>query len=299
MRRLFATYFAVCALLFGAWQTAQSGVMTLLGVGASAATASCSQSATWFGRVSGLSATEHTAQDTMICGLVTDGVWCGTTMDALYFFATNNTTNAALNMCSSSFSLTTHGSPTFTADTGFTGDATAAFFDTGFNPSTAGGNFVQNSAHTGVYILTSRTSNQLYQAIGNSDTTTTSTGLLPLFSTLVFYSENDACGGSQATNSNAQGFWINTRINSTTLNLYQNDAVFAGPTTCTSVSLQSLNLYVLARNAAGTADRFSGDQVAAAFFGGALTSTQEHHIACRINQALTTMGVNVYANSGC
>src|ERR1700676_927047 len=92
------------------------------------AASGCAAATAFLARTSGLSGTETTAYTTMICGMITDGVGCsawrgsGGNLDALYIFATKDTTTAELNLCSTSFSITPRASNTFTADTGWAGD---------------------------------------------------------------------------------------------------------------------------------------------------------------------------------
>jgi hypothetical protein len=74
-------------------------------------------SAAFLARTSGLNAAHRNAYTALIDGLVTDGVW--TSLDALYITATDTTTNANLNLVSSSFPLTQTGTITFTADQGY------------------------------------------------------------------------------------------------------------------------------------------------------------------------------------
>jgi hypothetical protein len=129
---------------------AGSGSMGLLGVGGPpAAGGACSQATAFLARNGNAHPTDTT---TLICGLVTDGVW--STFDAFYIMATDTAAHAQLNAVSSSFSLTTSGSPTFTANQGFTGNVGADLFDTGFNASTAGGNYQQNNCSAFAWSLT-------------------------------------------------------------------------------------------------------------------------------------------------
>src|SRR5229473_4702071 len=135
----------------------------------------CSQATTFLARTSGLSGTETTAYTNLICGLVTDGIitgtlsgatGCGTVLDGLYIFATNTTTTANLNLCGTSFGLTTSAAPSFTADRGYTGNGTTQFLDTGFIPSAAGGATTLNSTSLGAYVLTNRTTGNTAVTIG-------------------------------------------------------------------------------------------------------------------------------------
>jgi hypothetical protein len=172
MRKLLTLWIALAAIVgISTSSFAQlNGGLMFPGPGTPATSggAGCTAATNFLARTSGLSGTETTAYTTMICGLVTDGVitgnlsgatGCGSVLDGLYIFATNTTTTANLNLCGTSYGLTQHGSVTFNADTGYTGDGTTGYFDTGFNPSTAGGNFSLNSASIGSYILTNRTTN--------------------------------------------------------------------------------------------------------------------------------------------
>jgi hypothetical protein len=55
----------------------------------------------------------------------------------------------------------------FSADHGYTGDASTVYIDSGFNPSTAGGNFSTTAASLGIYQLNSRATGQIWIQIGN------------------------------------------------------------------------------------------------------------------------------------
>ena len=147
-------------------------------------TGSCSQSTAFFARTSGLSSTEISAYDTMICGLVTDGIvtgtltgvaGCGTHLDALYILSTNTPATAALNICGTGLGLTVNGAPQFTPDQGYTGTGHVAdYLATGFVPSTASSpNWQLNSAHFGIYIQTNRTTPCDCVDIGTNDFTGT------------------------------------------------------------------------------------------------------------------------------
>src|SRR5208283_3321474 len=106
----------------------------------------------------------------------TDGTW--SLLDALYIFATNTTTTAALNLVSSSFTGTVNGTLTFSADNGWTGDGSTGYFGTNFIPSIALGNCKLNSCSMGIYDLTSNTGAQTCQ-LGAYGGATTSRIYLP------------------------------------------------------------------------------------------------------------------------
>ncbi|MDF7777415.1 hypothetical protein P1X14_19315 [Sphingomonas sp. AOB5] len=87
--------------------------------------------------------------DTLVRALKTAGVWAK--LDALYLLAAHDAQAARLNWISSSYGLSVSGVPAFTVDRGYTGDGSAAYLDSGFNPVTAGGKFAQNDAHMSVW----------------------------------------------------------------------------------------------------------------------------------------------------
>jgi hypothetical protein len=113
----------------------------------------CSQAANFLARTSGLNATHTNAYTTLICGLVTDGIW--NTLDALWIPATQNSTTATLNLVSTSYTLTPNGSDSFTADAGYsTAAGTGNYIATGYNTG-LGTNFTQNSAE--IYMWNQKT----------------------------------------------------------------------------------------------------------------------------------------------
>jgi hypothetical protein len=68
---------------------------------------------------------------------------------------------ALLNLISASYAGTAHGSPSFTADLGYTGvDASSTvYIDSNFNPATATTpNFVRDSAHVSAWNITNTSS---------------------------------------------------------------------------------------------------------------------------------------------
>jgi hypothetical protein len=122
----------------------------------------------------------------LINGLVADGIW--TKLDALVIAAADNPTTALTNLVQASFAPTLVGSTTFTTDRGYsTSNPTSIYLSTNYNPSTAGGNFTQNSAMIAAWNITATTTN---------GSTLRSTAQSNVF--IIPYS-----GGSTSTNLNA------------------------------------------------------------------------------------------------
>lgn len=70
-------------------------------------------------------------------------------LDLVYGFAAADQDAALKNWVAptGSYNAIAVNSPTFTADGGYTGDGSTSYLRTNFTPSTAGGQFAQNSAH--------------------------------------------------------------------------------------------------------------------------------------------------------
>lgn len=298
MRRLAAFLSLLTALCFALpaiafWQSRDSNYNVAISSGGGG---SCSASTAFLARTSGLSGTETTAVDTMICGMVTDGTF--SLLDVLYIFATNNTTTACLNLISASFTCTSSGGLTFTADHGYTGDGTNALLS-GFTPSTAAGNYAQNSASIGVYVQTSRTTAAPYAEIGTTNALgTAAVDLIPWYTGNLFFSEMNANSTSISTSTNVQGMWITSRTAASgagAVSVRRNQTAFTSFATA-SVANPNQQFRVLSTGAgSGDAILFpTQDQLSSAFMGGGLTSGNSDLVASRINAYMTALGINTY-----
>jgi hypothetical protein len=110
-------------------------------------TTGCSQATAYLARATG--ETAHASDlTTLICGLVTDGVW--SKLDALYILAQQTQADARLNLVGTSYSLT--GTATFTAYQGFSAFPGTGL-DTGFNIATATSpHFTSSNANMGAWL---------------------------------------------------------------------------------------------------------------------------------------------------
>jgi hypothetical protein len=113
----------------------------------------CPEARAFLDRTTNLGGKYRKAYVDLINGLVADGVW--SRLDVLYIFATQDETNALLNLKSSSFAASKQNSPTFTVDQGFTGLASAN--NNIIVPSFTGyPQFVRNDCHVSVWEYSSR-----------------------------------------------------------------------------------------------------------------------------------------------
>jgi len=280
-------YAVVSADSFG--NTATSSDQTFTTAAPSGFTPSCMQSSNFLARTSGLDTTHKTAYDNLICGLVTDGV--SSKLDALYIFATADTTTAKLNLISSSFNATQSGTLTFSADHGYTGDGSTGYLDTGFTANTGGTNFIQDSAAFGVYILTSSTADHGIQR-GTSNSLNSFIWIRPASGVFTYIINGGSSGAP--TISNSQGFWVGTRTSSSSISAYKNGSLI-DTTPSTSSGVDNISTTLFARHDGSNAFSLFDDlQYSAAFIGGGLTSSDESNLSSRINAYMRAFGINVY-----
>jgi hypothetical protein len=223
--------------------------------------------------------------------------------DALYIFATNTTTTAVLNLVSTNFTLTSHGSCTFTADHGYTGDGSSCYLDTGLDPQSCTGvtcNFANTTAMHGVYVLTNGTSTPGATEIdiGAVNDSTVFNYIIPVFTDGKSYCAiNSTSNNGPVTVGNTDGSWMCVG-NSTNSVFYRNGSSI-GSGTASAGAVPNVNYYILARNDSGSSGgsspaEFSPHQLSAAWIGQMPNSTQAGNIQSRINTLMTTMGINVY-----
>jgi hypothetical protein len=251
------------------------------------------QSAAFLARATNVTNTaDKTNYDTLITGLVNDGVWAK--LDALYIFATVDRTTALLNLVGTSFSpLTENGTVNFSAAHGYTGDGSTFYLDTGWTPSSGGSIFALNSAHLGAYNLTSDTVSGANVPIGSNDGSGNQSViyLQPTFGHMTGYMNGSS--GVLLSAGNAQGYWIDS-ANSTTLGMSQNGGAMT-TIAATPGGLPTTKLLIFATTTTGGAPgNFLGDQLSAVHFGSYLTNTDIANLSNRINTYMTAYGINVY-----
>jgi hypothetical protein len=256
---------------------------------------SCTASTNWLARATNVTLTvDKQNYDNLLCGLNTDGVL--TSLDALYVYAAPDSATALLNLVQNAFNSTTTGTVSFSAYHGFTGDGSTFFIDTGLKPSTGGTNYVQNSASTGAYVLTSNASTANYIAIGTGNAFNSYLALQTSFGQALYF-VNGGTNGAPAI-ANTQGFWVSTRTAASgagAISLYnfKTSSSAIDATNSTSGGLDNVNIYVFAANEA-PAVAFSNAQMSAAFIGTGLNATAAGHLSTRLNTFMTAYSINVY-----
>lgn len=245
---------------------------------ASGFTPTSTESSNFLARTSGLNDTRKTAYDTLITGLVTDGIFAK--QDAIYIFATDTSTNALLSLVSATYDATATGSPTFTADAGFTG-ASGKYINTNFNATTAvSPKFSTNSASMWAW------SNKSAQDASGTFGTVTGinvTYLVPRFTDDKFYAATNDASFNNTASTDGSGLSAANRSTSTATQRYKNGSS-VGTSTVSSTALQNTNLAIMRVNGA----EYTG-QVMAAGFGQSLDATEHANLYARVHTYLQTI----------
>lgn len=295
MKKLASLFFAVFSLVL---LTGASWLPLFKASGAFVP--SCAQSSTFLTAATGVTLTaDKTNYDTMICGLVSDGVW---NFDVLYIWAAPSASNAALiNLANpGTFNGTTHGTVSFAAYQGYTGDTSTFYIDPSFNPTTATTpNFVQNSATVGVYVLSNRSTGQNWWSVGSSDDG--GVAFLPLAQTGPNVDGIRLNSASLAANgaANAQGTFNYTRTASNLQSVFLNSNETAvASASDTSIAPHNASIFFFS-DTAGFGN--TGDQLAAGWIGAGLSAVSSCKVNNRINTYMATLASpqNVYSNSAC
>lgn len=302
MMRSFLRYWVVALCLIVGSVCSPQAQMTATGVGAggfgaASFTPSCTESSNFIARTSGLSVANKLRYDTLICGLVTDGLFA--TRDAFYILAAPDSTTAKLNLISASFGLTEVGSVTFTANVGYNTDGTTGALDTNYDPWNGAGpyQFVQDSASMGICVSTNNAAYDTGAVMGSvgNGTGSNASNLYLMQNSAVAFAAINAGGNFFPTISTQQGNWILSRTASNATELYRNAASVA---TSANVSapgtVNAVNMWVMgSRTTLGNSFANTADKFTYAFFGGALNATQVANLTARVATFMTGIGINV------
>lgn len=204
--------------------------------------------------------------------LIRGGVWGS--LDVLYITAAANTQAASINWKSpGSNPLVQVGSVTFVADRGYTSDGTTGYFTTGYTPSTAGGGFMQDSAHIGAWITSNPTPNN------GQELTVNAADFAQPAAQFNARTNGNFLRGTINDNSpvnlsgpitDASGHTGINRIGPTTSDGFKNGALIGAIDTSPSIAVAPGNLYICGTPMYG----LSIKQVAAAHIGGGLVTPQ-------------------------
>jgi hypothetical protein len=222
-------------------------------------------------------------QNTLVESLVADGIWAK--FDVFYVFAGNNSANSLLNWINpGTFDASNVNSCPFTAYEGFTGTGgDYGYINTTYNPTTAGGNFVQDNASFGAWFLI----DNIGICLGFH--TNTNPAFLYLSGTLdeawLNAKLNSSTLRQTQTNTAYMGLWTASRRSSTDFEYYLNDATITAIAT-TSTGLVNAVMEFVAWNTS----YYSENQVAIGFAGSGLSDTDVSNLYDTLNTYLTAVG---------
>jgi hypothetical protein len=285
----FAAFAAGCACLLPSAQPSRAywhsvAQLTLTGAGCGGSChVGCAEATNFLARAGGT--THDTDYTNLICGLVTDGVW--SSFDGLWIFATDTLAHALLSLVSATYNATASGTPTFTADQGYSSSANTDFVNLTFNPSTATTpNFVQNTASFGFWGYDNVAS--VEAAMGQSATGVTGeSNLFPKFTSNQFYTCVNSPNCGFVSNSTTQGFFTGDRINSTTIQDFRNGAQVGANVTDNSQVPENSAFKILS----GLGGNVYIGKVSAAYIGGTLGTTKQGQLYSRLRTYMTAVGV--------
>ncbi len=214
--------------------------------------------------------------DNLIKGLKTDGLF--TILDRLWLFASDSTIQALIDVIATV--TATNNGVSFTIRQGYTGDGTH-HIDTGFNASTAGGNYTQNSAHLGIWYLGPGTGITGDGVISAGSNATSNTVIYTPFDGdgNIYLRINDAVSTGATVAYPGAGFYQGVRSSSTARTGYFNGSSIQNVSQA-SGALENSKFFVFGNAPFGI--NF-GAKVAIACIGAAMNATQASNFYTRLN----------------
>ena len=216
--------------------------------------------------------------DALIVSLKTAGVWAK--LDALYVMAAADSQAARRNWIADQFNLTAASSPTFTADRGYQGDGATSSLTTAFNPTSAAGLYVQNSANAGFWSLTNSAADTFDMGVAGT------LAINPRTSGGVLRGQvNDGTAGNFDAQATSIGHTLITRTAAGVRTFYKNGAAAGGGTTA-STAVPNAVVPLLRLGSSG----YSARQLAAAHLGSGLSAQNASDLYTALNTYLTAVG---------
>lgn len=225
--------------------------------------------------------------DGLITNLKTAGLWSG--FDCFWIFAAHDEQAALLNWIEDNHNCIEVDDPAFEIDRGYTGGP-PTYLTTGFNPSTADGNFSLNSSSIGVYSRIASTGALI--DIGCYDFSAFTVVGCRYSTTNTFRSGMSSGSLSNFTNANSLGLHVVSRVDNSNLIFYKN-AEEGISVSNASVALTNEEFFVLAANSVGTPQNFTNRQIALAFIGRSLTENEKETLFNIIETYLDAIGAGV------
>lgn len=175
----------------------------------------------------------------LVLGLKSDGLW--TKLDRLWLFAAENSQSALIDLVAASSASLVATNPTFTADRGFTGNA-SGYINTGFNATSGTPKFTQNDSHWSLWNLkgdaiSGNTGIHGNGGAGGAQWSYYNGGHYRLIN-------DNGIGGAYDAPSSLIGHHLVSRPSSTNSYHYRNGSLYQNPA-ATSSAVLNANFYVL------------------------------------------------------
>src|SRR6056300_214276 len=239
-----------------------------------------------------LSTIEADAVNDLVIDMKADGIW--TKMKAIYPMVGASSAACAQNLKSSSFTGTFNGGVTYSS-LGVTGNGTSGYMDTQLIPDNE---LTLNDTHLCAYIRDNSQGN--FYDLGTNDNATI---FRPLFKFNVRTNSNnweslqysfDSSQILNTPNTDSRGFYLASRISSTSFKNYKNNSLVGTRTNANNqsrISKWSVNL--MASNNNGTTGEFSPRQYAYFSIGDGLTDTEASNYYTAVQTFNTTLNREV------
>ena len=232
------------------------------------------------------------AQNTMVCGLVANGVWAK--FDIFYLFAqtTNGDGEALVNWkLPGSFNATAVNAPTFTALEGFTGDGLASYINTNWDPSNNGVNYALNNAMYCVYVRNNIQDDGYL--VGTEGGSTSRTILRARNSGDIAQGYINANGAATyVANTEARGLWSMNRSGAIAFEMFQNKTS-RGTAVTPAAAISAFDIAVLAWNDTGVMRDWSKHQVSMFAAGADLTVANRSDLVDLVEAYMVSNGKGV------
>jgi hypothetical protein len=233
------------------------------------------------------SSADKNAINNFYLGLKSDGIY--TKIYWMILPIWGSSTNSKWNLINNrTFDLTFSSGWTY-ASNGIT--PTLAYADTFLIPSTT---LSQNNSHLSFYSGSNTAAANMFEigSSGNPSTGTNSIVIGARFTGNLFYGRVNALNSTQVANTDATGFYITSRLNSTNQEIFRNGVKTTSLVTSTGLSANSINVGRW-NNPTGT-PYYTNRQARFASCGQGFTDTEATNFKNRVNTLLTYFGINTF-----
>lgn len=201
---------------------------------------------------------------------------CWTLTDDYWLLWAENATQALVSL-KQLRTATPVNSPTFTANSGYAGNGTSSYINTGFIPATHGVALTVGSAHLAAYELTNVGSAGVTAGCQNSTTESLRFVSRTAVDGYQIAAVSDI-GGSGSGVTDSRGLTSVQRDDSsaTVFTIFKNGALATTPTRTKAANLPGVALFILANNNNGVAANFRAATTGFTCAGGAVSSSQRY-----------------------